>query len=132
MKKKKVKSLSKIKSDTWDLLSKKIRLEDPICEVCNRQYSQVAHHVVKKSASNAVYFLEDNIWAICKSCHYKIHYVWDCFENKDIIDRIMGENEYYKIKVISKGTHKYSKYELQDMMIDYRQQIKKLKSEQIT
>lgn len=117
----------KLKKKAWELISKYMRLKNPICQLCKRQNSEIVHHIVKRSKGLSVYFLEDNLMALCTSCHYKIHYVYDWYDNKTWIENTIGENEYLRLKVISKGNRKYSTYDFEDMIKEYKLKIKDIK-----
>ena len=107
-------------------MSRYMRLKFPYCQICRKRNSKVVHHIIRKSKGDSMKFLENNLVPICSSCHYKIHYVWDCFENTDIMERLIGKNEYYKLKYTSDHKKKWSKYELIDMIQYYRKQVKEL------
>ncbi|MGI9251256.1 MAG: HNH endonuclease signature motif containing protein [Pseudohongiellaceae bacterium] len=64
--------LAKHKSTQWRRLSKAIRAERPICEVCKTRPSQEVHHKVQSPAGD-MFYDPRNLVAICRNCHFKMH-----------------------------------------------------------
>lgn len=74
----------------WKKLSKKILAERPQCELCKirglENKSEQVHHVIKydqqleEGLGELLLLDEDNLIAICKKCHQKIHkqpfFIW--------------------------------------------------------
>jgi hypothetical protein len=116
------------KKNAWNIFSKYMRAKHPYCQLCGKN-AQCVHHIVKKSRGNSIYFDEKNCIVLCDSCHYKIHYVWDCYENCTWIGRHIGATEYYKLKIGSKKTVKYGKCDYADMIDKYKKLLKELKDE---
>jgi len=120
------KKISQLKKDLWTNVSKAIRLMSPICDICKRNESEVVHHVIKKSKGNSIYFEMINLVALCKSCHYKVHNVWDHIDNRIWIDRILGDEVYLELKKQSKQIKKFTKSELIEKIEYYKKLIKDL------
>lgn len=48
----------------------------PICEVCEKEKTDTAHHFFPKSHYGHLRYSISNGVAICKSCHYKHHHLY--------------------------------------------------------
>ena len=56
----------------WVKISKMFLRKNPICENCGG-LSQVVHHIVERSMGGSD--RDDNLKALCRSCHSKLHSV---------------------------------------------------------
>jgi len=55
------------------LITPIVKKERPYCEACGHA-TEVGHHFIEKSRSSFLrYNIDDNIIALCNSCHAKIH-----------------------------------------------------------
>lgn len=60
------------RSTEWRKLSKKLLKERPVCEVCGMNYSTDVHHRFPVADYPELALEEDNLIALCRSCHAKI------------------------------------------------------------
>ena len=72
MKKKKLKTIGKLKSEADRAMQDHFRRIKTHCEICGKPY-QVAHHFIFKSSSNYLRYDEKNLIFVCTSCHSKFH-----------------------------------------------------------
>lgn len=71
-----------IKSSRWTRLSRRVRKEKPMCEIClkNKKLgkqdfvnpSEEVHHIKKVRDRPDLEFDRDNLMALCKKCHKKL------------------------------------------------------------
>ena len=71
-KKKKLKSIGKLKLEADRALQDHFRATKTHCELCGGQY-QVAHHFIWKSQSNYLRYEVKNLIFVCNRCHSKFH-----------------------------------------------------------
>jgi 5-methylcytosine-specific restriction endonuclease McrA len=57
----------------WALVSKRIRKERPICEMCGKRPATQVHHIFSRRFK-ATMFDENNLVSICSGCHMKAHF----------------------------------------------------------
>jgi hypothetical protein len=90
MKKRKIRK-SDLQRKLWALLSKRIRKERPVCEMCGKRPSTQVHHIFSRRFK-ATMFDESNLMAICGGCHIKAHtdYEWA----RNIFIAKLGQSEY--------------------------------------
>jgi hypothetical protein len=93
MKKKKVKK-SDLQKKLWTLLSKRIRQERPVCEMCGKRPSTQVHHIFSRRFK-ATMFDENNLVSICGGCHMKAH-IDPEWARSIYIDKL-GQDEYEKL-----------------------------------
>lgn len=123
------KTVKQLKVTLWNELSKYIRTLSPKCDICKKNYSHFVHHVIKRSRGNSIFFEPNNLVSVCHSCHFCIHYKWDHLENKEWIDRIVGEDVYLELKHESKQIKKFTRTELIHKINFYRNVVKELNNE---
>lgn len=117
VKKKKI-TKSKLQKQLWDLLSKKIRKERPMCELCHIKPSTQVHHIFSRRFK-ATMFDEDNLLAICNGCHMKAHNDPE-WARKKIIEKLGAE----KYEALYQKSHSETlKWEI----ADYLEAIEKIK-----
>lgn len=71
-KKKKLKTIGKLKEEADRAMQDYFRTVKTHCEMCGQPY-QVAHHYIFKSQSNYLRYEEKNLIWVCQKCHYKFH-----------------------------------------------------------
>jgi phage terminase large subunit GpA-like protein len=104
-------SCSKLDKKCLALLTPIIKKLHPKCEACG-QPTQVAHHWYEKSRCNRLRFdIDNNLIALCNSCHCKIHNrfgasISGCLDITDIIRHKRGEQWYENVKLLSRETIK--------------------------
>ena len=102
---------SKLEKKCDALLTPIIKKLHPLCEACG-QPTQVAHHFIEKSRSNYLrYDIENNLIALCNSCHSKIHNrfgasVSGCLDVTDILRKKRGEEWYVNLRKMAQITIK--------------------------
>ena len=53
----------------WQKVSMRYRKRHPVCEDCERAWSEEVHHKQKQRIHKDVRLSDDNLLALCKSCH---------------------------------------------------------------
>ena len=113
----KKKSISKLKKQAWELLSKVIRKEKPTCELCGKPSVHV-HHIIPRARGNAVYFNERNLASLCAGCHMGFH---RRFSPKEIDQKVyMMKGDFSDVERIKWSTKKISRSEYEDMIEEYK------------
>lgn len=123
------KSKKKLKAEAWKLLSLFLRKKYPQCQICGAPV-QAIHHIIHKAHGLSVYFDENNLIAVCTSCNLKFH-ISTGFTPKDINDiaiRIHGE-KYIRVKQNRHVKTKFSHYDYEDMIANYKLRIQELENE---
>lgn len=93
------------------LLTPIVKQERPFCEACGMP-TQVAHHMIEKSRSSFLrYDVDNNLIALCQSCHVKIHNrfgnsISGCVDIVDILRKKRGKKWYDNLQ---QSAHKYNK-----------------------
>jgi len=126
-------TISSLKKYAWKLCSEYIRMKHPVCQICNRAESDDAHHVIPRKKSNYLYFSENNLIAVCRSCHNKLHPVnrlrcsFDPCELQDIYERIKGKKVLAELNRERHRIQKDSAYFLNEVIAIYKERLKELK-----
>lgn len=59
----------------WQSLSRRFRELNPLCHDCLKsgivRFSEETHHKIKVSEAPELFYTENNLMALCKSCHSK-------------------------------------------------------------
>ena len=78
-----------------------------LCYLCGNRYSEVGHHFVYKSQSNACRFYLPNIIPLCMKCHFDIH----CHPsmNDAKITLKMGKEWYDDLEELKHQSQKFNK-----------------------
>lgn len=103
MKRTPLKKKSKVKTSTLQkkcdaLLSLIVIKLHPKCLLCGRD-TEVAHHHVHKSKSNALRYNFDNLINLCASCHNALHHNESYYASKIVkIKGLVWFNELERIK----------------------------------
>jgi 5-methylcytosine-specific restriction enzyme A len=67
---------NRVYTNDWHKLSRAYRLEHPLCELCLAKGllrpSGLVHHIVEIEQGGLVY-ADDNLQALCRPCHERIH-----------------------------------------------------------
>ncbi len=127
--------MSNYKKHLWSLISKYILLKYPICQKCNRAESEVVHHIIKQSVSNALKFDEDNLVSLCNKCHNKLHANYRsrvAFEDTEIalwLAYLIGKDGIEYLEEHRHDIKHWHDYELKDMIEVYKQKIKELEND---
>jgi len=66
----KIKKLRKESDKIWQQIIQKLH---PICEGCKKEKSQVGHHFIEKSLSNALRYDINNGIGLSNKCHFLLH-----------------------------------------------------------
>ena len=64
--------LAKLKKECVKLATAKYLEMHPFCEVCE-ELAITAHHFVEQARSNFLRCKKNNLVAVCRNCHFKIH-----------------------------------------------------------
>ncbi len=121
--------LKNLKKRLWDYMSKYLRLKIPYCQICMKQESHVIHHIIKRSVSSALMYNEKNLLSLCEKCHNKIHAPmrnrkqFEDTEMATILLNLIGEQGIYELEARRHDIKKYSKYELTELIEQYKQKI---------
>lgn len=83
------------------LLSPTVRILHPQCLLCSMD-TQVAHHHVHKSKSNALRYDFDNLINLCHKCHMALHHNESYYASRIVV--IKGVKWFNKIEKIKNQT----------------------------
>ena len=103
-----------------------IKRMDKCCVICGETKRLNAHHIIPRARGNSVYFLRENIIALCKGCHVGWHKRWSPGECKKYAINAIGEDSYDLIESKKHETLKYSIHELMSLRDFYKEQLKEL------
>jgi len=53
---------------TWRKLSRRMRIDNPVCVICQERPSQVTDHIIR-TRDGGSWLDERNLCAMCKTCH---------------------------------------------------------------
>lgn len=69
----------------WDCLSRRYRIDNPLCEDCEKngrvEPSREVHHIVPLSVDPSLKYELSNLVALCKGCHAIRHRNMDSSDN---------------------------------------------------
>ena len=60
-------------SERWQRLREQLKRARPVCERCNEDLSEHAHHIVPINQAPALAYEVSNLMAVCRRCHEAIH-----------------------------------------------------------
>jgi 5-methylcytosine-specific restriction endonuclease McrA len=92
--KKKLTPLKKLRTIADGLLTPLIKRLFPRCLLCGNP-TQVAHHYIKKSESNRLRYIVENLINLCTSCHCALHNHETIYGNR--IVKIKGQEWHDKL-----------------------------------
>lgn len=84
-------SIARLKQDLTKVLSKYVRLRDPLCIVCGRNESDQAGHLFHRDMPS-VEFDPRNVWGICGPCNFRHETVPQPMHNAVLMR--LGERSY--------------------------------------
>ena len=135
-KRKKTKTLSKLKEEVWDIFSEYIRKRDCLkttgdidwgkcitCEVLRPRKEGDAGHFIP-GRHNSILFEETCVHFQCRRCNRFLG--GEPLKYRRAIIRLYGEGYDIKLEERAMETRKFSKAELEDMKKEYQQKIKEL------
>ena len=114
----------KVRIDPLDtLFSKYYRLKnDNICEVCGKGATQVHHYFGRRGWATRCD--DDNVVAVCFSCHQWLHedidFAYEFFHKR------LGSERYELLRARARTTKKRLKWEYEELKAKYRGKIKLL------
>ena len=131
MRMKKPIKVSVLKKRLWIIVSKYIRLKEGGCARCGKTDGAIhCHHILSKARKENLRFDEENLISLCMKDHYygvhgdqqesKKYYEWF---NKRYPNRL----EDLEKKALR--SYRWSRTELQDLIIRYKKKLKELKKD---
>ena len=60
------------KITSWHYVRKEYLKKHPICEICGEREAEEVHHIIRVVDGGEI-FNEENLIAVCKECHKKLH-----------------------------------------------------------
>lgn len=133
----KIQTISKVKKKLWPIFSEYIRKRDclittgcmdwGLCITCGKRYHykllQAGHFVSGRRNGNL--FSERGVHAQCYNCN--INLKGNTLEYRRQVIKLYGEGADLELEKEAKTLKQYKTFELESMIVEYKQKIKELK-----
>jgi hypothetical protein len=96
----------------WAVISRVIRKQHPICQMCGKNPSTQVHHIISRYYK-ATFYEPDNFLAVCGGCHRKVDYDAEWARSKAI--ELIGEERYFGLYEQAHKGKKWTVDELKDL-----------------